>query len=93
MQEYLEQIDLHNYFEAVSAGIDIKRLWEFLTTIKEDGVARVTDLQGKPGTEILITERVVEVAIDLCNKGDSVTKRRDEVKVYTEKKANYTFED
>ena len=70
----------------------MKRVWELVTTIKESGLARVSDINGTERT-IVITPELIAEALQLSNEGDQVTKRREEVKVYKEKKKNYTFDD
>ena len=92
MAELLEHLDLHRFFESPQPAIDLKRVWELVTTIKESGIARVSDINGTERT-IVVTPELIAEALQLSNEGDQVTKRREEVKVYKEKKKNYTFDD
>ena len=52
----------------------------------------MSDISGTERT-IIITPELVAKALQLSNEGDQVTKRREEVKLYKEKKKNYTFDD
>ena len=88
----LEKIDLHGYFEGVHATVDCKRVYELITSIKEDGQAEITNLSGEK-RQVQITVQLVADALNLTAKDDLVTKRREEVKVYRERKTNYTYED
>ncbi len=88
----LERADLHNFFEAPLPAVDCRRVYELITSIKEDGSAEITNLDGEK-TAVQITIETVAEALSLSAQGDMVTKRREELKVYKTKKKNYTYED
>ena len=88
----LEKLDLHRFFEAPLPAVDCKRVYELITSIKEDGTAEISDMDGEK-MAVQITVQTVADALHLSDKGDLVTKRREELKVYRSKKRNYTYED
>ena len=88
----LEKLDLHHFFEAQLPAIDCRRVYELITSVKEDGTAEITNLEGEK-TAVNITIQTVVGALGLSAQGDMVTKRREELKVYKSKKKNYTYND
>ena len=69
----LERLDLHKFFEAALPAVDCKRVYELITSIKEDGTAEISDMEGEK-MAVQITVQTVADALHLSDKGDLVTR-------------------
>ncbi|KAI5060296.1 hypothetical protein GOP47_0024716 [Adiantum capillus-veneris] len=89
------RLGLENYFSLQPWGVDIQRSWELLTSIDDDGVALLTDLDGNR-VKVTITEELIQEALKL-NKGEKdldqmhSAKEREEVFVNIQGQS-YTFQ-
>lgn len=70
-QNILRQSGLDGYFSLPPWGVDVQRAYELMTTIDDDGVARITSKEGEE-IHIKISEEMISAALQLPHTDEAI---------------------
>ncbi|MCO5546718.1 hypothetical protein L7F22_000154 [Adiantum nelumboides] len=93
LRELNSRLGLRRYYEQEPCRVDFQRAYELMSSIKEDGHARITDPQGEK-VEVVVIKEIVAEALKLPTEGIIMRARDRKVEgVFKKVTAVATFND